>query len=420
MTSADDKPDPPDGAQAENLEAESVESMDGPRPPHEGTDAGPESPAGPVIFDPSADQDNDSVSPVVPSSAIDVFDDWLAAHRTALSAARDEAVTRVKRLLDGLGAAQRDLHIEQAPEEEASSRVKSLDRIVEKCRAKQVIDPGDLLKRAWRRPGSSEDARLEYPVGDLVGIRVLVRALSDVEMIRDAVVANGLGDADALIVDDKNERPAPSGYRALHVNGTVTFDQLQVPYTVPFELQVKTLAQHVFGQHTHDAAYVEDAVTGMPRFERVRGLQRAMADALNVADLMQLELERLMAEIREELLSDLNTPVTAYTVVALVESLYDEVLSLSEAESLFHRAEAAGLETLAQLKRLIDPGSESARRASAGLVPGTRRASLIVDQLLPRGTGPADLPVVAADAEAGQGEEGSDPPSEDLLDSSST
>jgi ppGpp synthetase/RelA/SpoT-type nucleotidyltranferase len=71
-----------------------------------------------------------------------------------------------------------------------------------------------------------------------------------------------LGNPEDFDLEDINDDPRPSGYRALHIDGSVTVGVAGRDFTVPFEIQVKTLAQHVFGQHTHAEAYVRTKPTG--------------------------------------------------------------------------------------------------------------------------------------------------------------
>ncbi len=93
---------------------------------------------------------------------------------------------------------------------------------------------------------------------------MLVLSLNDVGGLRRAVESLGLeegglypfGNPEDFDLEDINENPRPGGYRALHIDGSVTVREGETDYVVPFEIQVKTLAQHVYGQHTHDEAYV--------------------------------------------------------------------------------------------------------------------------------------------------------------------
>jgi ppGpp synthetase/RelA/SpoT-type nucleotidyltranferase len=128
-----------------------------------------------------------------------------------------------------------------------------------KARRKGLSEANDLLQRC-----DEKDGRRRFPLPDLLGVRVLVRSLNDVAAVKRALEdlrADGrelypLGNAEDFDVEDMNGNPRRTGYRALHVDGSVSVRVAERDVTVPFELQVKTLAQHVFGQHTHDEAYV--------------------------------------------------------------------------------------------------------------------------------------------------------------------
>ena len=151
--------------------------------------------------------------------------------------------------------------------------------------------------------------RQRFPVHDLLGVRVLVRSLNELVAVRRAVeelqAGRGelypLGNPDDFDVEDINADPRPTGYRALHIDGSVTVRVAEEDFTVPFEIQVKTLAQHVFGQNTHEGAYVPDEANQDPRYELVRGLQRALAEQLNAADLLLAQLEDVADAVRDDI-----------------------------------------------------------------------------------------------------------------------
>jgi ppGpp synthetase/RelA/SpoT-type nucleotidyltranferase len=185
-----------------------------------------------------------------------------------------------------------------------SARIKDWRRVFAKARRKGLSDADDLLRRC-----DEKDGRRRFPVHDLVGVRVLVRSLNEVAAIRRAIEdlqAMGverypLGNREDVDFEDINGDPRPSGYRALHIDGSVTVRVAERDFTVPFEIQVKTLAQHVFGQHTHEEAYVPDEANGNPRYEVVRVLQKALAEQLNAADLLLAQLEDAAAAVRDSI-----------------------------------------------------------------------------------------------------------------------
>ena len=150
----------------------------------------------------------------------ETFESWFDDMRGVIERGLEELAIQVTRFLTDLQEQSPDLHVERMQE---SLRDKSVDRILTKAERRGVLDPEALLTRCYlARPG----AEAAFPVGDLLGLRVLVRSLRDVDVIKAAVLARrNIGDADAVAVDDINAHPRPSGYRALHIDGTVTFDK---------------------------------------------------------------------------------------------------------------------------------------------------------------------------------------------------
>jgi ppGpp synthetase/RelA/SpoT-type nucleotidyltranferase len=185
-----------------------------------------------------------------------------------------------------------------------NARIKDARRVFAKARIKELSDAHDLLRRC-----DEQEGRGRFPVHDLLGVRVLVRSLNDVAAVKRALEdlrACGrelypLGNPDDFELEDMNGGPRSSGYRALHIDGSVTVRVADRDVTVPFELQVKTLAQHVFGQHTHEESYVPNEANGDPRYELVRVLQTALAEQLNAADLLLAKLEDVAAAVRDDI-----------------------------------------------------------------------------------------------------------------------
>ena len=245
-------------------------------------------------------------------------------------------------------------------------RAKKLDRVLTKAGRRAVLDPETLLTECYEpQPGAS----LTFPVGDLLGLRVLVRSLLDVAIIKEAVLARrNIGDAGHLTVDDINEHPRSTGYRALHIDGTVTFEKSGDEFTLPFEVQVKTLAQHVFGQHTHEDAYVRDEINSDPRFDVVRNLQRAMAESLNAVDLTQAEIEVLAERVRDEIAqSEPGEEIDFASVLSVVHITHQETLKVVEAQAISRRAHRVGLRTADELREVIDRDGDRGKRATREL-----------------------------------------------------
>jgi ppGpp synthetase/RelA/SpoT-type nucleotidyltranferase len=186
-----------------------------------------------------------------------------------------------------------------------NARIKDARRVFAKARRKGLSEADNLLQRC-----DDQEGPRRFPVPDLLGVRVLVRSLNDVAALKRALedlqVARHeqlypLGNPEDFEVEDMNRDPRPTGYRALHIDGSVTVRVADRDFTVPFELQVKTLAQHVFGQHTHEEAYVPDEANGDPRYELVRVLQTALGEQLHAADLLLARLEDVAAAVRDDI-----------------------------------------------------------------------------------------------------------------------
>jgi ppGpp synthetase/RelA/SpoT-type nucleotidyltranferase len=184
------------------------------------------------------------------------------------------------------------------------ARIKEARRVLAKADRKGLSSADALLRRC-----EEKDGRRRFPVHDLLGVRVLVRSLNDVAAVRRLVQdlqasrdePYPLGNPEDFDLEDINDHPRASGYRALHIDGSVKVSDGGRDFTVPFEIQVKTLAQHVFGRHTHAEAYVPNEANGDPRYALVRILQKALAEQLNAADLLLAGLEDAAAAVRDSI-----------------------------------------------------------------------------------------------------------------------
>jgi ppGpp synthetase/RelA/SpoT-type nucleotidyltranferase len=222
----------------------------------------------------------------------------------------ERALAEVERLVGSFLSNRADLG-EFSVEHIAQARIKDAGRVFAKARRKGLSSADDLLRRC-----DEKDGRRRFPVHDLLGVRVLVRSLNEVAALGRAVEqlrasSDGrypLGNREDFDLEDINYNPRPSGYRALHIDGSVSVRVAETDFTVPFEVQVKTLAQHAFGQHTHAEAYVPDEANGDPRYAVVRTLQKALAEQLNAADLLLAKLEDAAAAVRDSI----GPPEAAY------------------------------------------------------------------------------------------------------------
>jgi len=128
---------------------------------------------------------------------------------------------------------------------------------------------------------------------DLVGVRVVVRYRSEVPQVIRAVetlfACGGLDDKSARLADDG------VGYLSVHTEGRLKDDDAQAtkfpPAQFRVEIQMRTLAQHLWSEMSHDTFYKTDEQSVSPELKRRVNL---MAGLLEVAD---LEFARLGEEV---------------------------------------------------------------------------------------------------------------------------
>lgn len=349
---------------------------------------------------------------------------WLIDNDELLKRAIAQIKERVEHFLTDWGSTY-----EFSAKDIAGARIKDAPRTLAKARRHGVTDPNDLLNRCYEKDGQHR-----FPVHDLLGVRVLVLSLNDVEAVKEAVEslragAEGadeedypLGNFHDYALEDINEAPRKGGYRALHVDGSVSVRIEMDQFDVPFEIQVKTLAQHVYGEHSHDEAYVPDEANEDPRYELVRALQSALAEQLNAADLLLAQIEEVAGEVRDAILSqEVGDDLTALSVIVAVLERTGVRLRLDEASEVAELAQRGGFETKDELAEFVDPASEAAgefadafeaehrrrpraKEAVVGMVRGRSEPS--TEERLAEPTPPNELDNLESDIVAPTEEEG--------------
>jgi ppGpp synthetase/RelA/SpoT-type nucleotidyltranferase len=289
----------------------------------------------------------------------DLVRDWLEAQKKILDRAKEKLGRRVDAFLSDWAVTWEFSH-----EGVEKTRVKDAPRVHRKAQRRGLSSCDQLLERCYEK-----DGRRRFPVQDLLGVRVLVRSLNDVAGVRLAIEelhASGdkmypFGNHEDFDLEDVNEDPRKSGYRALHVDGSVTVRELETDFTIPFEVQIKTLAQHVYGQHTHDEAYVADDVNADVRYETVRGLQHALAEQLNGVDLLLAQIEDAANAIRDDIeRREVGEDITPASVSNSVQARLGYKLRQSAAAEVSERALRSGIGTTASFLEVIDPAGDAA------------------------------------------------------------
>lgn len=305
---------------------------------------------------------------------------WYETHGTRLERAAEAARQDLVHLVEDWAGDHR-FRVEGAPE----IRIKGASRLLEKMQRKGLEDPSVLLADP-------------YPIRDLVGARIIVRGFNDYEALRLALEGEVLPWT-ILDMDDKRSNPSKTGYRALHLDCLISAKVKLEEAEIPVELQVKTLAQKVWGEYTHDAAYAMGPTAEDARFQIVRSLQANVAEHLELVDQLQGTIERMSADI---LVGIANEPATEEVSVASVLNLFFNEASmevpLGQAQMIVELSRFIGIDDIAVLGELMATDSEEAsgiaeawRATHGGVSPSP--SDLVVELLRAR------QPALTTDAE---------------------
>jgi ppGpp synthetase/RelA/SpoT-type nucleotidyltranferase len=268
-------------------------------------------------------------------------DNWYADHLPFFRRAEQSLVTYLDRFVEDW-ARTYDFQVESAIEH----RIKTPERLAEKCRKRQT-DMACLLNPPFK-------------IKDIIGARVVLRSPLDVEAFMASVTENA--PFELLGIDDKNETPSPTGYRAVHLDLALSETIRSVEKVIPGELQVKTLLQAAWGDFTHDEAYSRTGLNEDPRFAIVRNLQRALADSLNSADLLQSHIEKLSADTAFEILREpIGDDLTLASVLQAVHEKKEVLLGLADAQQILDLALGVGIVAVRDFKDAIDTDTPAAK-----------------------------------------------------------
>lgn len=204
---------------------------------------------------------------------------------------------RVRRLQPALDTAQR--YLKEMMEENLSD----FDRRRIQLRSGRIKSPARLWEKLNQPKYISSIQSLDdIPsiIDDLVGIRIICNNTSDIDVVQ--TMLSSLPDLEeeatpTIAFEPTKERlyhenPKPSGYRAYHVNLSVSVGS-GIEYSwkrVSVELQVRTLLQEGWGELTHEDTYKPGSE--LPPLIKV--LARRMANLLSCVD-------ELAQDLRDEL-----------------------------------------------------------------------------------------------------------------------
>lgn len=197
------------------------------------------------------------------------------------------------------------------------------------CRAKEV---DSLIRKLIKKPDHSYES-----VGDKAGIRIVVRYKHEIDVV-------------LKIVDDLLESSSPDhkvnslgtnqvGYLSAHVDakfrGNHEFSCEFPADTFRAEIQVRTMAQHLWSDMAHDAIYKNDeALNPLPqklvrRFHLLAGVVELADDEFDrvrseMPNIPEVNLLRALEQHYFKLTSRRGDPEVSLDVIRLLMPLYEE------------------------------------------------------------------------------------------------
>ncbi|MFE6970419.1 GTP pyrophosphokinase family protein [Isoptericola sp. NPDC057653] len=179
----------------------------------------------------------------------------------------DEVMTKISILRDEFRHMQN-----YNPVEHVSSRLKSLESIVAKCRRKGI-------------PLTPEGVRGQ--MFDVAGVRVTCSFVSDIYKVRDMIV----GQTDLTVLEERDyiAHPKSNGYKSLHLIVQVPVYLSDRVEDVVVEIQLRTIAMDFWASLEHKIYY---------KYER--DVPRHLTDSLKLAADVAASLDSSMERIHEE------------------------------------------------------------------------------------------------------------------------
>jgi len=178
------------------------------------------------------------------------------------------------------------------PIEHVTSRVKSVESIVNKMR---------------RKGGGRSLDDIRETIRDIAGVRITCSFLSDIYRVSDMLCRQD--DLTVLEVKDYIRNPKPNGYRSLHLILEVPVFMSDRCERVCVEVQIRTIAMDFWASLEHKIFYKYDgAVPGR--------MLRDLKEAAETAAMLDEKMERLHREISE--IKKENPPDRGQDIAALL------------------------------------------------------------------------------------------------------
>jgi len=215
-------------------------------------------------------------------------------------------------------------------------------------------------------------------VKDLVGVRVILLYRPDIERVLEI-----LRDEFPIEAEERkgmDEDAESFGYQSVHALlrlSTPAAHLTPVPHAPPAlraEVQIRTLAQHIWAAASHDLQYKKERAVPKP-------LRRTIQRVSALLETIDLELERVLAE-REEYVAELETDVGQLMLdIDILRKILCERLPEAHRDAderyakTLEALKSAGIDDIAGLSGLIERRLEDALAFDAQITGALQKSS---------------------------------------------
>lgn len=212
---------------------------------------------------------------------------------------------------------------------------------------------------------------------DFVGVRIIVLFLGDLAKVKSCIV----NDLDVVSGEDVGERLESSqfGYQSEHYTVRVPEKWLSIPsYSdlggVKAEVQVRTMAQHIWAAASHKLQYKREESVPIP-------VRRAIHRASALLESVDLEFSRVLSE-RDRYLSDSdelgdNEPLDVDVLDRVLSGAFppQNRAEIEPFDRLLAELKAFGIDTVGKLKAITQENAAAALAEDMKIVKAIRGRS---------------------------------------------
>lgn len=223
-------------------------------------------------------------------------------------------------------------------------------RMTEGTRARivdaRVKRPAKIWKKAVRLGFTASKALNK--IVDVLGIRIVCNNLSDTESVINMIKYQG-GYIQIKKVLDMVTNPREDGYRAIHLHTIINLFSNDDKRNIPCEIQVRTLAQDMWGRLSRDDLY------GNRPAELIAVTARAISKQLSAIDDMAQQIRNELNKPAEKAqnIKD-NDPVSPKRLALLFSQKYNDDISEWSLCEWISNLEEAEAETIRDVMELLD------------------------------------------------------------------